>query len=136
MTQDLYFYPDMAMVKSLDFWKNLYGTDNYFNKWKSKNLININNLDIYNIQEYKKCPISAVEGCYRVITNNNQIINLSYIPFWVFDKLFVEFPYIYNRWYLDFPTALVLLKLLHGYSIPEIEYKGNIRKEGRIIRIL
>jgi len=136
MVQDLYFYPNMAMVKSLDFWENLYGIDNYFNKWKLKNLININNLDIYNIQEYKKCPISAVESCYRVITNNNQIINLSYIPFWVFDKLFVEFPYIYNRWYLDFPTALVLLKLLHGYSIPEIRYKGNIKKEGRIIRIL
>jgi len=62
MTQDLYFYSDMAMVKSLDFWKNLYGTDNYFNEWKSKNLININNLDIYNIQKYKKYPISAVEG--------------------------------------------------------------------------
>ena len=136
MIQNLYFYPDMAMVKPLDFWEDLYGIDNYFNEWKSKNLININNLDIYNIQEYKKCLINAVEGCYRIIINNNQIINLFYIPFWVFNKLSIDFPYIYNKWYLDFSIVLILLKLIHGYSIPEIGYNGNIRKEGKIIKIL
>ena len=135
---ELYFYPDMAKVTTLKVWRNIYSDDGYFDEWKSKYLIDVNKLaDMCDIQDTLRCPIKAVEGCYRVTNINNvQIIDFSSISGWVFEKLSAYFPYINNRWYLDFPTAIVLLKLLYGHSIPEIEYNGNDRKEGRIIRIL
>ena len=148
MNEKLYYNNEARDVASLADWKDSHieflPVDEVFDfdTWKSENLTDVDDLpDLCDLEDLIKFPLRDVEGEYLVAElDSDDSADYPYIPLWVWEEI-SEYDDIFSDinigGYVNFPIAIMQLKLLRGHPIPEIGYTGHgfVGWDGRIIKI-
>lgn len=141
--QKLYLNTNNYIVSNIDDLRYMYDCcihQGQFDEWKSKYVIDVDNLpNIYTLESLTKSPIRDITGYYKVkkiIDDNIYFPHILQIVLEKIAKYNTIFSEICTDDYVNFPSAIAIIKIIRGHTIPEIGYLGhNFKKwDGIIIK--